>query len=100
MTCEFEMSRREEGVYHLSGELVFETVPDVLERSVMMFQSGVDVDIDLSGVVRADSAGLALLIEWVRRANKQRHKMVFRNMPEQMSAIVGLVGLDEVLPLE
>ena len=100
MTCQFELSRLDDGVYRLAGALVFETVSDVLARSAALFESEVDIEIDLGAVVRADSAGLALLVEWLRRAKKQQHKVVFRNMPEQMTAIAGLVGVDEMLSLE
>ena len=58
------------------------------------------LEIDLSGLQRSDSSGLALLVEWYRSA-EQRNKMIsFVNIPAQMLDIAMLSGLDDILPIE
>ncbi|HEB99345.1 MAG TPA: STAS domain-containing protein, partial [Thiotrichales bacterium] len=52
-----------------------------------------------SGVGRADSAGLALLVEWMREARRQGREIRFLGMPAQMSAIAEVSGLSELLPV-
>ena len=54
---------------------------------------------DLAGVERADSAGLALLIEWMRRARRAGRPVRFLNLPPQMLEIARAASLDRVLPL-
>lgn len=87
-----------EGHYRLAGELSFETVPALLERGERLFERERQLWIDLAGISRADSAGLALLIEWARRARQSGAAIHFINLPEQMRDIVRVSGLDNVLP--
>ena len=42
---------------------------------------------DLSGVRNADSAGLALLLEWITWANHTVREIRFTGMPEKLLAI-------------
>jgi phospholipid transport system transporter-binding protein len=49
-------------------------------------------------VTRSDSAGLALLIEWLRESERLGKSITFLNMPAQMQSISRLCGLDGVLP--
>ncbi len=88
------------GGLRVSGELVFETVPELLEQGRVLFEEGAPgFELDLGGVTRADSAGLALLVEWMRIAHRRHRNIVFRNVPEQMLAIARVSGLEEILPL-
>ena len=87
------------GLLHVSGELTFATVNDILGPAQNLFESITDLDIDLADVTRSDSAGLALLIDWMRRAKTDNKKIVFHNIPAQMLAIANASGLDELLPI-
>ncbi len=57
------------------------------------------IEIDLKGVTRADSAGLALLVEWLRAAERAGKSISFVNVPVQLSSIARISGLDEILSL-
>lgn len=84
----------------ISGELTFATVTSVLKQSQPLFQkAGDEIEVELGGVVRADSAGLAMLIEWMRRAAAEGRSITFLHLPEQMRAIAEASDLDSVLPL-
>jgi phospholipid transport system transporter-binding protein len=64
--------RHENGLFRVSGELGFGTVLGLLEQSRGLFaQAGESIEIELSAVERVDSAGLALLIEWMREARRR-----------------------------
>lgn len=89
------------GNYRAAGELTFETVPGVWERSRGMFEADqAEVAVELSDVARVDSAGLALLIEWVRAAREAKAAIRFRDIPEQLLAIARVSGVEEILPLD
>ncbi len=89
------------GGFRLSGALSFATVPEVLASSMnLLRRSGASVYIDLQAVERSDSAGLALLVEWLRVARRLNKTITFRNIPPQMRAIAQVSGLEEILPLE
>jgi phospholipid transport system transporter-binding protein len=87
-------------ILRVSGELTFSTVNNILKQSRTLFELIASLEIDLDDVTRSDSAGLALLVEWVRSANQANKKIVFHNIPTQMLAIATASGLDELLPLQ
>ncbi len=85
--------------YLIQGSLTFDTVTRLLARSLELFPHAEALDIDLGAVENADSAGLALLIEWMRYARRHDLPIRFINMPPQMLAIARASSLDHVLPL-
>lgn len=95
----------DEGVLLLSGELSFSSVPGLLRESQSLLVdgsrsgSGRSIIMDLQGVSRTDSAGLALLVEWRRSTRHQGASITFLNIPAQMMALAHLSGLVEVLSL-
>jgi phospholipid transport system transporter-binding protein len=57
------------GRYRVSGDLGFETVPGLWKQSLSRLDDSVAPVIDLGQVTQVDSAGLALMIEWLRWAH-------------------------------
>ena len=57
------------------------------------------VTIDMQGISLADSAGLALMIEWLQRARATRREIVFANIPEQVRQLIRVNGLTQVFGL-
>jgi phospholipid transport system transporter-binding protein len=96
-TAQFKMA--DDGRLLLSGELSMDTVPELLKQDYVQSESDGDIRVDLQGVERADSAGVALLIEWQRSASRQQRSISFQNIPSQMMAIARLSGVDELLSL-
>lgn len=85
----------------VEGDLTFATVAALLTASRPLFSGGSgDLRVDLSGVSRADSAGLALLIEWLRLARGAGRTLRFQAVPAQMQAIAAASGLSDFLPLD
>ncbi len=83
---------------YLTGDLNMETVPGLLNQH-QLFAGKEKLIIDFEGVGRADSAGVALLVWWQRKANQLQRKIVFENIPPQMLAIARVSGIDELLAL-
>jgi phospholipid transport system transporter-binding protein len=84
----------------LRGDLSFGSVPAVwLEVRNRFTGMNANLDIDLREVQRADSAGLALLVECVRAARQTGKSIRFFNMPAQMLAIARVSSLEQILPL-
>lgn len=97
MTSQFRLA---DGVCHLSGELDFNTVPQIWKVSEMMFASlKSNLLVDMRDVTRADSAGLALLVGWVRRGRAAGVETSFSHIPEQLMAIARVSGVEGMLPL-
>ena len=88
------------GVFELSGRLTFQTVPRFQGHIGAVLQGDPQpVTIDMRGISLADSAGLALMIEWLQRARAAQREMVFANIPEQVQQLIRVNGLQEVFQL-
>lgn len=92
-------TERGSGDWLLEGELDFFSVPDVLTQARACRPDDGSIRVDLKGVSRADSAGLALLLEWLRRAERHGCDISFVNVPEQLMSIARVCGLEGILPL-
>lgn len=89
----------EAGRLNVVGDLNFQTVPALWADSEAVFRQAPKLEIDLAAVSRADSAGLALLVEWMRQARRAGKPIRFYNIPRQMLAIARVSSLDQILPL-
>ena len=83
----FEFSELAEGRFELVGEMSFGTASEILKISEPLFNQHQVLEIDLSQVKRADSAGLALLLEWKAQANQRGHEIAFLGIPDSLLAI-------------
>ncbi len=85
---------RHDGIFEISGKLTFESVPEFLTHTQSLF-SGPDgpVTIDMKSVTKADSAGLALMVEWLRLARRAQREIKFINIPSQARKIITVSGL-------
>jgi phospholipid transport system transporter-binding protein len=86
-----------DGRFRVSGILDAATAGDVLEQSQDRFGGNARVEIDLAGVSESDSAGLALLLEWLRMARQHEQKIHFVNLPEQVIALARISEVDDLL---
>ena len=86
--------------YRLCGELTLATVPALCRQPLVAeWARGSTVTVDLSGVTRSDSVGLALLIEWLRLARQREVTLQLAGLPEQMREIARISDLLPILPL-
>ena len=56
--------------------------------------------VDLGAVTAADSAALALVLDWVRAARGAGQTITVRNLPAGLASLAALYGVDSLLPLE
>ena len=92
------VERLEDGRFMVAGDLNFQTVPVISQQGQALFANCSAIDVDLSGVVRSNSAGLALLIEWMRFAKFNNQSIAFHHLPSQMQDIARVCGIDGKLP--
>lgn len=87
--------------YELIGRLDAESVLALLDYSKIFSKLQNDnVTIDLKAVTHSSSAGIALLLEWLRQANNTHLELQFINMPVKMKAIAEICGLSDILPIK
>jgi len=88
-----QISIKDAQTWSLSGELGFATVTALLAE----FENSQNLPqvIDLKEVSRTDSAGLALLIEFLKQS--QKSSLSFQNIPEQLLNLAAVSGVQEML---
>ena len=89
----------EDGNWLIRGELVFATVPKLLAQAAPLFNGQEELVIDLSGVTHSDSAGLALVLEWLDECRQAGRGLRFRKPPQSMLDIARVSNVSDLLPL-
>ena len=95
----FELEHHGEGRFALRGDMSFETAEAILRSSEEPFEQHTRIEIDLSGVTHADSAGLALMLEWITWANHTVREIRYVGMPDRIMAIAQTTEVDNLLDL-
>lgn len=94
-----QLVENDDGSWLLQGELGFTQVPAVLQHAGVNMLGKKQLTVDLKGVSRADSAGLAMLVEWLRESEAAGNTIKFVNVPAQLLSIARVCGLDDILSL-
>lgn len=95
--AEYQLNDNGDGQFSLTGEMTFDTAERILEKSEGPFEQHTQIEVDLSGVTMADSAGLALLLEWVTWANHTVREIRFVDIPARVTAIAKTTEVHELL---
>jgi len=81
----------------LSGDLTLHTVTSVIsEGEQAIGKATKEWTLDLSGVGRFSSAGVALLLNWLRVCETQNKSLRLQNIPDDMQAIIDVCDLEGV----
>lgn len=92
----YELTDIGEGRFALAGDMNFDTAERILRKSEGRFEQYTRIEVDLAGVEDADSAGLALLLEWITWANHTVREIRFTSIPDR---IIAIARTTEVAPL-
>ncbi|MCB1845028.1 MAG: STAS domain-containing protein [Halioglobus sp.] len=93
----FKLEDKGDGHFSLSGEMGFGSADQILRASEEMFDEHTRIEVDLKGVDQTDSAGLALLLEWITWANHTVREIRFLNTPEKITAIARTTEVEDLL---
>lgn len=78
----------------ISGDLDFSNVMSLWDASLPLLAQSEVWLFDLSHVGSSNSAGLALLVEWIKLARKKNKKIHFDHIPSQLFSIAKVCGVD------
>jgi phospholipid transport system transporter-binding protein len=83
----------------VTGELTFATARDARQLGVLVFESSrADrIVVDCAGVTRADSAGLAVLLDWLSWGRRRSRAVSLENLPAALLAIARISEVDGLL---
>jgi len=83
----------------LSGVLDFDSVAKLRPQLRRYLRSGESITVNLKRVGRCNSAGLALLLQWVEDSRQQGAMIQFRNLPHSLTEIADLYNLKSLIPV-
>ncbi|MCC7462298.1 MAG: STAS domain-containing protein [Gammaproteobacteria bacterium] len=88
------------GVYRLESELTFATVADLRSQGMVALAaagSTGSVIFDLDAVRQVDSAGLALLVDWLAAARAAGARLCFTGLSSGLRALARLSDVEDLL---
>ncbi|MEO8444644.1 MAG: STAS domain-containing protein [Gammaproteobacteria bacterium] len=85
------------GVIAVKGPVTFDTAGTLLADGRALFAGVPAATVSLGGISSVDSAGLALLLEWLRLARSEGRSLAFEHIPEKLLAIARLSGVESLL---
>ena len=94
---QFSIQRAADGRLQASGVLGYVTAGRALPAGLDLIPSGATCTIDLSRVTEADSAGLAVLVEWLATAKARGTVIRYQGIPPQILAVARISELESLL---
>jgi phospholipid transport system transporter-binding protein len=84
------------GRWSVGGPLTVDSAADVLiaSQDVALPRTGV---VTLADVRAVDSAGVAVLLSWRRRADAEKAQLTFVDVPPNLVALAELYGVEDLL---
>jgi phospholipid transport system transporter-binding protein len=84
-----------DGLFIIDSDLTFATIDKESVKSFAFLQTAKEITIDFERVACTDSAGLALMIEWIKHCRQNNTELHFKNIPDQLRKIARLSGFDQ-----
>ena len=87
------------GLFRVSGVLDYSSVGRLEASARSLLGAVPEALVDLGGVERANSAALALLLEWVDQARQASRRIHFKGVPQAVLEIASVSNVAALLPL-
>lgn len=84
--------------WQVFGDVLVHNATQFLTSSAT-FQMQEEIEVDFSAVDNVDTAALSLMLEWQRRALAENCKIKFTHLPESLSSLADVYGIDDFIPL-
>jgi phospholipid transport system transporter-binding protein len=80
-------------VFSLTGDLDFCNVMSVYQKGLHSMMQCKELIFDFSAVTSSNSAGIALVIEWVRLAKRSNKPIQFRHFTSDLLSVMQTAGM-------
>lgn len=84
--------------YFVEGPVTLSGVDVLLAEGSRSFEGG-DVLVDFSRSDAVDSSAVSLMLEWKRRLDGEGRRIAYANLGDNLSSLVDLYGVAELIPL-
>mgnify|MGYP000626524589 CR=1 FL=1 len=95
----FTLTEREAGHFRADGSLLFSNAAEAFGKglAVLAATKSQDLHLDCSGISSSDSAGLAVLVEWLAWARRSGRHLKLQRVPTQLQDIARISELEDLL---
>jgi phospholipid transport system transporter-binding protein len=90
----FNLIEKSAGIFLVEGDLTFFNLDKKSVSSFAFLKPRQKICLDLHKVTIADSAGLALLIEWIKLCQQKQTTLTYKNVPQQIITLAELSDFD------
>ena len=89
----------DDGTLHMLGVLGFANVEAIYKAGKKWIAKAnrTLLLVDLEKLTRCDSAGLAMLVAWIKEANHHGKIIQYIKLPQQIINMIDLIGLHKIL---
>lgn len=89
---------KQANAWRLSGDLQMDNANAILNESALLPMDDL-INIDFADVNNIDTAALALMLAWVRRAKAEFCQLTFSNVPDNLKSLANLYSVQAILNL-
>ncbi|MEE9321852.1 MAG: STAS domain-containing protein [Granulosicoccus sp.] len=93
---DFQISR-DGDTLSIAGVLDFTTAREVLEAVAPAIRETASLTVDLGAVSSCNSAALALMIEWLGLARRNKHIVRFQSVPDGLRQLAVVCQVDSLI---
>lgn len=95
----FEIEVTSPGRFAARGALTFANARRARSEGLhaLRTSSARDLVVDCGGIAHSDSAGLAVLLDWMAVMKKEGRPLCFANLPPGLLAVARISGVEEML---
>jgi phospholipid transport system transporter-binding protein len=98
----FDLVAAADGRYTAEGALTFATARQARELGAQLLLAGggngaATLEIDCRGISVADSAGLAVLLDWLGAARRRGRTLRYTHLPADLTALARISEIEELL---
>ena len=95
----FEIVVTSPGRFAARGALTFASARRARSEGLhaLRTSSARDLEVDCAGIAHSDSAGLAVLLDWMAVMKREGRPLCFANLPAGLLAVARISGVEEML---
>ena len=97
--AKFEIAATEPGRFTVRGVLTFANARRARNEGLSALHacSESDLEIDCSGITQSDSAGLAVMLDWMAIMKREGRPLCFSQVPCLLLAVARISGVEDML---
>lgn len=95
----FEIVTTAPGRFAVRGPMTFANARGARNEGLQALRTSGerDLEIDCAGITHSDSAGLAVMLDWMATMKREGRPLSFTNLPQGLLAVASISGVEEML---